>query len=62
MANDIFESMTKGVSAGFRAKGPWGELETETPQEGIIIAVGIALGLGAVAFGLIKKAFKKAST
>lgn len=62
MADEILENVAELISAGIKAKGPWGELETETPVEGIIVAVGIALGLGAVAFGLVKKAFKTSSS
>ena len=58
MADDIFEGVTEVVK-GLRASGPWGELETETPIEGIIVAVGVAVGLGAIAYGLMKTAFKK---
>lgn len=59
MSDNIFEDVSNLMSAGLRAKGDWGEIETDTPIEGIIIAVGIAAGLGAIAYGLMKTAFKK---
>lgn len=61
MDKSVFEGLGEILQRGIKAKGPWGEIETETPAEGIIVAVGIALGLGAVAYGLVKNAMKKVS-
>ncbi|HIQ16528.1 MAG TPA: hypothetical protein EYH41_00745 [Novosphingobium capsulatum] len=49
---------TSGIS-GIKAPTPWGLLETESPLEGIIVAVGISVGICAMAYSFFKSEQKK---
>ena len=57
--NEDFLSQGIKLTRSIKAEGPWGKLETETPIEGIIVAIGVAAGVGAIAYGLVKSAYKK---
>lgn len=55
------DGLFDALSAGLKAKGPWGELESETKAEGIILAIGVAAGIAAFAYGVFKNGFNKVS-